>query len=53
MTLMEKQPETREPQILWAKISVAALLFAATAYAVKHPHSFFYYLLKFIIAPIP
>jgi len=50
---MAKQPTTQGFRGPWGKVTGFVLLIAAAIYASQHPHSFFYYLLKFIVAPIP
>jgi ABC-type uncharacterized transport system substrate-binding protein len=50
---MEKQRETISSTVPWGKVAGFALVIAAAIYASQHPHSFFYYLVKFIITPVP
>jgi ABC-type uncharacterized transport system substrate-binding protein len=37
----------------WRKAVAIVMVIAAVIYASQHPHSFFYYVLKVILAPIP
>jgi hypothetical protein len=37
----------------WGRIAGVALLLAAGAYAVQHPHSFVYYVVKALVSPVP
>jgi LPXTG-motif cell wall-anchored protein len=48
---MEKRPQTGGSRIPWGRLAGIALLTAAGVYASQHPHSIFYYLVKFLVAP--
>ena len=37
----------------WGYLAGIVLLIAAVFYAVQHPHSFIYYLVKILVIPIP
>jgi len=50
---MDRQSETSGFGMPWGRVIAMAILVVAAIYASQHPHSFFYYLLKFIITPIP
>jgi ABC-type uncharacterized transport system substrate-binding protein len=50
---MERQRETIGLNIPWGKIVGFVLVILAAIYASQHPHSFFYYMVKFIIMPVP
>jgi hypothetical protein len=50
---MGSQSETSGFTIPWGKVAGMALLIVAVIYAVQHPHSFFYFLVKLILIPVP
>jgi hypothetical protein len=50
---MGEQPLATGAGVSWGKVAAMALLIVAVIYAVQHPQSFFYYLVKMIILPIP
>ena len=50
---MGGQRETIGSNIPWVKVVGFALVILAAIYASQHPHSFFYYIVKFIIMPVP
>jgi len=37
----------------WGRFAAVLLVLAGAAYAAQRPHSFVYYLVKFILLPIP
>jgi hypothetical protein len=50
---MGSQSEMSGFTIPWGKVAGMALLIVAVIYAVQHPHSFFYFLVKLILIPVP
>jgi hypothetical protein len=50
---MDKQSKTIGSRFPWGQVVGMMLVIGAGFYASQHPHSFFYYLIKFIVSPIP
>ncbi|SEF67684.1 hypothetical protein SAMN05421819_0784 [Bryocella elongata] len=50
---MDEDPHKTSVEIPWRKVAAFTVFIAAVVYAVEHPHSPFYYLVKFIALPVP
>jgi|GEM_PF-6123070 len=48
---MSDQPETKRWRGVLVRVAGIVLVILASLYATQHPHSFAYYLIKFIVTP--